>query len=834
MAEFGKNRISCDSPSVMSMSWRDGRDDAESIRGADDMEFMGIPDEKVKKFDELLRRIETEREKIAEEESKPEPSRQSGAFATPRRADRGNTSSASPGSANYDFASRARQLRMSLDCAPLRSATPATHSERGSSKEGHFAQLARDMTPGRSASPSPMISRMSYDDIPSKRSESRDDSPSVRSHRPRDVPRRNASNTPIRKSSPNTNQVDFKLQVEKFHRSLVSAHDTIAALEKDIRHLNRRVDEKDTCIASLEKRNKSLNDNLAKSRTEINKVGAEKNDLNADQIATNRRHSEELEKLRTECKEQSSQAEKLSAESDAKVEAAELDKKKFEASTQDKDNMIASLRNEIQRLNEELADGSFVRSQAKKSEDTAKKLEAELEEFKTDHAATNTVIADLEIRLKERSDECNRKLELKDKEIATLKSEMLGGASLRQTQDKISTLKSDLAESEMKNEELTEKVGDLERRTERAEQAGKRKDEDMRKLDAVAHNSAALKRQLEDKHRELERQHERLEKYDVDCAREQETVAALEKAIEDLEIAHNESNTDITRLQEENRSLSSTLKEAEEYMKLYQQDMKDARKIKSIVGELQDTNNELSEKAKSREEEILKKETRINSLRDRIVTLEMEAESKNVSVNHAIVQLENKLSTKQQEVSKLQDEISSMRESQARDRITATKLIKLAAELSQLQTDKSRLIINEKFLTNEVKDHQRRICELENDLASATSRSLGAKLDEECQVEKLQKEAKRAWVRAGELEESLTLLQSKLSRAEKQVSNAPSIEHLEQEISSLKQHLHERDEQLTESRKGIAEAQKMIFRLMNTVQELRKKAKGVEPIASFE
>ena len=99
-------------------------------------------------------------------------------------------------------------------------------------------------------------------------------------------------------------------------------------------------------------------------------------------------------------------------------------------------------------------------------------------------------------------------------------------------------------------------------------------------------------------------------------------------------------------------------------------------------------------------------------------------------------------------------------------------------------------------------------------------------IEEKCSgLEESQKEAEQAWARVDELEETLKMLQDTLAEVDKQAGKAPRIEALEAELESVKATLAERDEQLAESRKGIAEAQKMIFRLMNTVQDLRKKAR---------
>lgn len=102
----------------------------------------------------------------------------------------------------------------------------------------------------------------------------------------------------------------------------------------------------------------------------------------------------------------------------------------------------------------------------------------------------------------------------------------------------------------------------------------------------------------------------------------------------------------------------------------------------------------------------------------------------------------------------------------------------------------------------------------------------------EGELEASQEEAKNAWARISELEESVQALQHKLDEAEQQDDDETQLEELISELSSTKTKLAERDEQLEDSRKGIAEAKKMIFRLMNTLQDVRRKSMESSPIES--
>ncbi|KAL7553977.1 hypothetical protein ACHAWF_017329 [Thalassiosira exigua] len=805
-----KSRMSYDSPG--SLSWREERDDTESVRGGGKTE---IPEEKVRKFDALLRRIETEREKIATSGSTT-ASRQR--TISPMRKEKGNPSSVSP--VSYDYAARARELRMSLDGVPARSETPRRSSDRDS-KERHFAQLARDMTPSRVGhkrrSRSPMKARTSYDGMPSHAdSESLSLRHEYSSNTARNTQLRNVrSSSPMPTSSSDQKHAEFMLQVEKFHSSLMSAHDTISTLEKEVKHLKKRVAEKDECILSLERRNKDLNESLAKSQIDVTQIQEEKKTSLSEQST---KHCEEIQKLQTErdgYKKRAEEVDKQSFEFDRKVEEIEKARDKLESSIEDKDNMVSNLRNEIQRLNEELADGSFVRSQALKAEETAKKLEADLEK-------SRAVIVDLEVISKDKRDEFERELKEKDKAIATLQSEILGDKSMKECselmKEKACRLETHLEESKLRNGELSVKVDDLEKRLLRAEKKADVKDEQIERLDSALLASKSrekdLARQLEKEQRELTRQRDRLEKYDFD---EQETVLALEQAISSLESSHNE---EISRLQKENRNLTATLSEAEDYMKTYRRDMNDSKGLKAVVGELQDLNSDLVQ-------QVREKDDQVSDLKDKIESLEMRVESSGTSSRRRILQLENQVSEKEDDIHRLERELSAKRDSTAHESRTSKKLKDLTALYEENAMELEHLRISKGTMQRTIASLEKEYDLLQKEYHEKTTG---------------QNEAKSAWSRVDELEESLKKLQDKLNKAEREAtnnpkikelkselaSNNPKIKELKSELASKDEALAEREEQLADSRKGIAEAQKMIFRLMNTVKELRRKAKQLE------
>mmetsp|Transcript_24999 Transcript_24999/g.52910 ORF Transcript_24999/g.52910 Transcript_24999/m.52910 type:complete len:459 (+) Transcript_24999:110-1486(+) len=415
-----KISMSYDSPSSLSCYEGEGDDDTDG--GEEEIAaYSALPERKVKKFDTLLRRIEAERQKItADAEVRPPPRQSSRA-----RSGRGDT----PGSSgNYDFASRARELRKSLDVggAQARSLTPKRPGREDRARELRMSldgASARTRTPKRPERESksktpPRKSRMSYDGIPAhksmhKRSEHdfsqrptsvtppRRTTSVTPSRRPTSVtpPRRSAGNTPTRSSSrmrvpsPNSSQPDFKGQVEKFHSSLVLAHDTIATLEKDVRSLKKTISSLEHKNMMLEQKNESLNQTLTKHRDEVKKIKEENRNIIAEKKKIPESYTEELDRLQSECdgyKKYVKQIDKLSAERDSTVKEIVRAKHMLEESVQDRDQTINSLRDEIHCLNQELAEGSLVKAKAQKAEEAVKKLEAEL--LKTKKADNGTKV----------------------------------------------------------------------------------------------------------------------------------------------------------------------------------------------------------------------------------------------------------------------------------------------------------------------------------------------------------------------------------------------------------------------------------------------------------
>lgn len=776
--------------SSQSLSWRDDDDDINLLGSSS----SSLSNDKLTRFDNLLRRIENEREKIAASPHHRPSTPRLETIATPTTrspygGNRGenNTTPSSISGGDYDFARRARELRMSDGGTPKsrssviqnrvsgentnmnttpRSAGGRTPIKRVTVMErGAGGGMESYTTTSPMRSPSPMRS-----------------SPNIRSSSSVSPMRSNPS--PINNSSQN----DFKLQVSKFHDSLVSAHDTITTLEKDIRMLKKQVKEKDNCIDALDTRNKSLNETVVKLQGDNHTLLLEKEDIT-------KRHTHEIDKLQVAFNKYQQDAQdinKISEECKSKVNTIQSEKQQLESAVNEKDNMITSLRQEIQRLNEELADGAFVRAKATKAEEQVTQLQLEVNKLNENSTSTNKVIVDLELRLKEKSDEYTKTVTEKDEIIATLQSELESKASSERLKDKSNLLGSQLGEAEAENEHLSFKLKDMEKRLLSTESTVTKKNEEIEKLETTILDNESrekdLKRTLEKEQEELQKQRTRFEQYDTNCAKEQETISALEQAIEDLEAAHNASNSEIFQLQAEKESLSATLDEAEAYMKMYSKDMQESQELKSMMCELQDINAELGQQLQTKDDEIRR-------------NLKLVAD-------------------KEAAISKLQRELSLKQTSEETQDETTKKLEELTiayehneAELEHLRSNKSKMIETVSKLEEAIKE---------------SSFGLGDVQEKERQLKKSQEEAKQAKARVDELEEVVKSLQYHLNEVEEQKGNTgdEDSKELKKEVEVLKAKLNERDEQLVNAKNSIAEAQKMIFRLMGTVQELRKKSKG--------
>ena len=901
------------------------RDDAESSSRAQD-----ISEDKVQKFDELLKKIESERKRMLTDNTQS----RIGIIATPRRA---NLEGGSASKKHYDYAQRAKELRMSFDGMPAVGAGTPKRSEREclTSTNYELSHRAKNSTPRSMLTPrsvglglgkdtpmrssSPMSSRMSFDSTP-KRSEREGPPPSYDfSHRARDSTPRSLAHTPIKSASPFAprraamenpapSQVnnEFKAQVEQFHASLIAAHDTIASLERDVRTMKKKLSEKDDCIEALERRNKSLNETLQENRDEITAVEKERSALLEDRNESAKKHRKELDQLSAECegyKKHADNISKLSAECDETVKsiqkskstlentlkdkdkeisslrseikrldvevaegslaretakAIEKTKAALESTIDDKDKMIGSLRKEIKRLNEELADGSFVRAQAIRAEENAKQLELELAKSKMDHASATTTILDLELKLKNNTEEAEKDRKEKCEEIETLKSQLLVEKSTKEKAgkmiEKTAKLESELSRTNLENEDLTDKVKASERRLEQANKKVKDKDEEIERLEKEVLDSESrekeLKRMIENNKRDIENQRSRFENYDRDCAMEQETVAALEQAIEELENAHDASNQEIARLQYENQHLSKTLEEAEKYMLSYKEDLDDAGHFKSMLDELRDINANLDQELRAKEDRIRelnkKEEGLLASLKaaNQCIAnfddqIKQTIQSSMSESRERISDLENQVTKKQDDLASLQKELLEFKIS---SQVSRKEVEELREELKSRKTnhDDAEKILSE--IRNEVYERDSQleelktnkgkmlanISKLENDLSQLNGEHkscLDAKLDSDSQLVKAQKEAKMAWLRVHTLEENMKTLEESLFMDKVDKSEA---DKLHSQVALLKEQLAKRQEQLDESKKGIADAQKMIYKLMNTVQDLRNRAKFTE------
>lgn len=755
--------------SSQSLSWRDDDDNDINLHGSSSS--SSISNDKITKFDNLLRRIENEREKIAATSPHHRPSTprlETIATPTTTRSPYGNrgdstTPSSIRGGGKYDFASRARELRMSTD-----GGTPKNNRSSIQNRVSVGENTNMNTTPRSAAGGRTPIKRVTVMDGGGGGMDSY------------------TTTSPMRSPSPRS---DFKAQVSKFHDSLVSAHDTITTLEKDIRMLKKQAKEKDNCIDALDNRNKSLDETVVKLQGDNHTLLLEKDDIT-------KRHTHEIDKLQVAFNKYQQDAQdvnKINEECKNRVDTIENEKQQLESAVNDKYNMITSLRQEIQRLNEELADGAFVRAKATKAEEQVTQLQLEVDKLNENSTSTNKVIVDLELRLKEKSDGYTKVITEKDEMIATLQSELESKASSERLKDKSRLLESQLDEVKVENEHLSTKLKDAEKRLLSSVSTVTKKDEEIEKLETTILDNKSreknLKRTLEEEQEELQKQRTRFEQYDTNCAREQETISALEQAIEDLEAAHNASNSEILQLQAEKESLSATLDEAEEYMKMYSKDMQESQELKSMMCELQDINAELGQQLQTKDDEI----------------------RRNLKL----------VTDKEEAMSKLQRELSLKQTSKETQDETTKKLEELTiaygqneAELEHLRSNKSKMIETVSKLEEAIKE---------------SSLGFGDIQEKERELKKSQEEATQAKARVDDLEEVVKSLQYHLNEFEEQKGNKGDdneSKKLKKEMESLKAKLKERDEQLVNAKNSIAEAQKMIFRLMGTVQELRKKNRG--------
>ena len=832
----------------------------------------------------------------------------------------------SPSPAKYDFAKRAQELRRSMGTAGASPARDTTPSRSGMSS-----------TPMRSASPltsrdsfggSPMLAADTIGNNAATRGSfgSRDQSPlphrAIESAVSFSSPLRNGmrdslppvSNGHIRSAtsfaspqltessghvryatsfashqltgregsaafeSPQSNMnYHFNEQIEQFRKNLIYAHDTISALQRDVRSLEQKVNDKDDNIASLERRNKDLKETADLHKKNLLEVEREKQNISEKNEELIRKHAREITEFKLESdsiKNQSAKIDMLSKEHEENSKSMRF----LEDAIDEKDQMIGELRKEIWRLNEEVSDGNCVREQAKKAEERALGLHDDLRKAKKTIEESSNTIAELKAKI-------NDILSKKDKEQAEFENsqEISFAERTNRLKEKVAKLQIDLDKAQTEKDEADDKVKELERRINRDEKEISEKGEEIMNLKLTLTETEARENELESQlaktNEELASQRAKFELYNNETAIEQETVEALEHAIEQLEKTQNEKFEENERLKQENATLSKTVEDAELCIS---SEIGQSSKLKQMLDELAEINHDLGEQLRSKEDCINAMKTTednltslLKSTQERNERLEAERNEKinaGNEVNQRIQELEsnvteseNSLASLQQEydalriehnttVTKLkcQREESSKSHQKAESKLTElTQLVKeQESEMEKLKADEEKMLGRVAMLENELEevknermslklkllDTERTVTDADEarqgrynmememkemqaqlDQANANAIAANTKANEQKQIvlqlretlEKSRVNSNAAWSRLKELEEIATAGDNKLKT----------------DIGLMEKKLAEKEEQLTQSRKGVAEAQKMIYRLMQTVKEVRRKAR---------
>lgn len=357
------------------------------------------------KFDEMLRRIEAEQQASSAERSASRSIKRS----SPERGDISRSPSPEP----YDFADRARELRMSHDS--IGRSEKARRQQKTNRVRMSFNkdESSRSLTPKRPEdATSRRQSRGSLSFTPPKRAEP--ESPLTKARgkynkAKRSQPRpQSAGNTPepertlsdarssctaivplTQQSTPNQREEEFK---EKCKSSLMLAHDTIKSLEQDVRSLEK-------CASSFKNKNAALEQKNTMLRDECKRLNEENKFVLAEKTSLSKKYNKKIEKLRSECdgyEKYVREIERLSGERDASIQDIVKSKQNLERDVQDRDRTITGLRDEIQRLTEELEKASIAMSQVVKAEKSAKALTAGVsEESKREYDSGTRVVVDL-------------------------------------------------------------------------------------------------------------------------------------------------------------------------------------------------------------------------------------------------------------------------------------------------------------------------------------------------------------------------------------------------------------------------------------------------------
>lgn len=896
------DRLSIGSPGY---SFREGRDDIDSR----DLGMRSeTPDEKVRKFDDLLKRIEAERTRTS-----PYRSSSRGVPSTPSYGDRerptpsnvpssgrgtsGNTSFERSGAADVSsrsFADRARELRMSSDRSDRMSSLSPTPHERHSSRR----------------------------EVPS---------PSARDRH---------------QSSSTSSNGQFKLQVvEQFHTNLSTAYDTISSLESEVRALKKQLTEKNDSISSLERRNKTLNETVAVSEAQVheaeqenkklidtnkelsrlcddevrkltaqcenhkekvvalerrnaalnetvaisrdqaNKAEAECRKLEEENQTLTKRYDEHVDELTAECdsyKKHADEIKQFSAECDATVKellqekkdvakkhAEEMEqltseyeafknaadqvagqvsefeqravefentikelntaKEVLQSTVSERDRTIKHMEKKVKQLEDELDDGEDIRAQAEETKKYAKKLETELKALKEEQAAATKENLDTALKLEAMTDVMEKttaRITEKDEQIQVLKSTLSAteNESVR-AKEKTERLMTAIDETRQEIEDLIDKCAELEQHVTRANNETEAKTKEVEEL-RVQLTSAHT--QLNDLQQDMDKKVKRFERYEKQCYKEQESISALERAIEELAAAHEQSGVEITRLEEENQHLTKELSAAQkesdiEVMKVRQENCA----LRKDLDNTQSDNNEVITKLQQEKQtlqkdlEAIKAESgaELLKLKEEIESLSKELDTAQTTESHEIIQLQKEIET----LSSTLNEAEEYMKMYMNDMTDAMKLKSQMREIEDNNNDLSAQLTGKEAQIVELKKNEEKLSSKLATLKLALEEKESELKNPGTDQHQDKKEGKGDQLKLKELESKLATLEKRYTASEEESNEMKT--SLQGKLDSLSSKLKKREQQLESSKEGLANAQNMILKLVKTVEELRRKLK---------
>jgi chromosome segregation protein len=314
-----------------------------------------------------------------------------------------------------------------------------------------------------------------------------------------------------------------------------------------------------------------------------------------------------------------------------------------------------------------------------------------------------------------------------------------------------------------------------------------------------------------------------------------------------------------------------------------QNEIEHASRLKQMLDELAEINHDLGEQLRSKEDSILTMKTTeehlstlLQSSHERNDRLEAQRDVKSES-SQRVQELERKLEEKQQLLSSLQNEFDALkiahktatmelqrcRDESSTHLETKRKLDELTLLVRAKESEFEELKANREKMLLVISTLERELEQLRNERKSLASKmsnldktetdadearemlsSLEMKVkDLQVQLDKAQEDSRDANDKLHEQESTVSQLEEALEKAQEDSKAAwmhvRELEGLSQvgksmensikaKLARVEKKLATRDEQLDESRKGIAEAQKMIYRLMETVKVLRKSGKDQE------